>query len=210
MRHAVVGDADFFHPSPPECSSFELVRCEDCIAEGVTRLTTEGRQRVSVDGIDVTNRDELIEGRVPHQVAIRFMGDESFFQVVRRGGPLVTLGAALSARDPENFVLRLGYDVLVLAEYLFLQVEVASDFVSFVEESVLLEVSLPVAPGFLPISVAFGIGASFRQLGARDLDAALRGQVIGQLFPLVALVGGFQYWPASDDVSGLLGARVSL
>lgn len=96
-----------------------------------------------------------------------------------------------------------GYDVLVLVEYLNLQVQFFTDFQSFVGEAFVLEVSTPALPAYPPLTAAAGVGVALRQLDGREEEAAVRLQAT--LYPLVVyrILVGIDIWPASGEVSFL-------
>lgn len=134
--------------------------------------------------------------------------DEGIFQ---NGGVVLELGARAPRweADTEDFFVAVGYEV-ALYEYFYVRAMVETDFTSLYQ-SLLLEAASPHLLFLIP-SLNVGLGAVLAERADGRVEGALRVRVGAQILPffVVGLGASFDYWPAADEWSATLAARVSI
>jgi hypothetical protein len=178
--------------------------------EGVIELDVRDRGVVSVHAGEraIASTAEL---RAPDALAglhLSLTRDRTHERPLANGGPYAILGSRLALSDePEQLVAALGYEV-ILENAFFASLSIGTDGASLFE-ALVVEIAAP-DPLYILGSFGAGVGAVFRQLGAREADAALRLRLSWQLPMLFGVVADLDWWPSIEEATLTVGARLSL
>lgn len=178
--------------------------------EGVVEIDARDRGLVSVR-VGERTIGTAAELRAPDVLAdlrLHLERDRTHERPLANGGPYAILGSRLSLSDaPEQLVFALGYEV-ILENAFFASLSIGTDGASL-SEALVVEIAAP-DPLYILGSFGAGVGVVFRQLGAREADAALRLRLSWQLPMLFGVVADLDWWPSIEEATITVGARLSL
>lgn len=196
VRHVLFGESTALHRS---AGYADAALFEGNTLEIAGEVTLDTSRAGPVDGTQSAQATGLTIGLV-------LPAPTEADPIVQNGGPYVGGGFWGSVTEEGGRgELRVGYE-LSIVDWVIVGLGFETDFDS-IAETVLVELASPELAVIIP-SVSVGIGAVFRQLGARDADAALRLALGYQYFAFGAYVS-FDYWPTIADWTMAAGGRLS-